>query len=240
MGDISRHSNDFNLKQELNPNKVSSQKLGVKKKDRPDKLRPEAPSLPDNPGSQAMLPQDIEKIPNSDSAKAGNPEGTPTGKSEGTPACNPEDAPTPILGSPEWARQQWVRLINRPGVKNLTDRHGIELPSETNIKDIEGNVTGELEEMDSQRRAKALGLGLPPKFTKELRNQDIEATQKPEVKQDIEATQKPEVKQDIKADAKDDIILQKARERTHEGKYRLPERNLSLGGPQKAHNLTTW
>ena len=116
MGDISRHSNDFNLKQELNPNKVSSQKLGVEKKDRPDKLRPEAPSLPDNPGSQAMLPQDIEKIPNSDSAKAGNPEGTPTGKSEGTPACNPEDAPTPILGSPEWARQQWVDVRKRSEV----------------------------------------------------------------------------------------------------------------------------
>ena len=42
--------------------KVSSQKLGVEKTDHPDKLRPEAPSLLDNPGSQAMLSQDIEKI----------------------------------------------------------------------------------------------------------------------------------------------------------------------------------
>ena len=85
----------------------------------------------------------------------------------------------------------------------MTDRHGIELPSETDIKDIEGNVTGELEEMDSQRRAKALGLGLPPKFTKELRNQDIEAPQKIEVKQDFEAGD---------GDTTDQTLFQKSKE----------------------------
>ena len=116
-----------------------------------------------------------------DSTKTDNPGGTPTRELG--------EASTRKLGSSGWKQQQWADFLrgSGSGVKNLTDRHGIELPSETDIKDIEGNVTGELEEMDSQRRAKALGLGLPPKFTKELRNQDIEAPQKIEVKQDFEA-----------------------------------------------------
>jgi hypothetical protein len=36
---------------------------GWKKTGYPDESRPEAPSLPENQRSQAMLPQDIEKIP---------------------------------------------------------------------------------------------------------------------------------------------------------------------------------
>jgi hypothetical protein len=43
---------------------VSSQKLGAEKTDHADESRPEAPSSPDDQGSQATLPRKIEKIRN--------------------------------------------------------------------------------------------------------------------------------------------------------------------------------
>ncbi len=57
-----RHGESSSATFPQNSEKVSSQKLGVGKTDHPDEPRPEAPSLLDNPGSQAMSSQDIEKI----------------------------------------------------------------------------------------------------------------------------------------------------------------------------------
>jgi hypothetical protein len=217
MSDIRQHLDDLDPERKLsdqNPKKpeksVSSQKSEA------DSLLNSEQKCSDK-SSSAILPRNIEKIqktwqgparPNPDSDKTDNPGDTP---------------PTHKLGSREWEQQQWADFLHRSGMKSLTNRYGIELPSDTDIKSVEGHVTKELEEIDSQRGANALGVDLPPQFTKELS------------KQDIEATQKPEAKHDLKTDAKDipdEIVLQKARERAqfriYEGKYRLFERNLSL------------
>ena len=45
-----------------NTENVLSQKSGVEKTNPPDESRPEAPSLLDNPGSQAILPQEIHEV----------------------------------------------------------------------------------------------------------------------------------------------------------------------------------